>query len=158
MKAGEIIAGIVGVLVVGAVAVAFGSSAPVRQLEVWPPRGLPIKPTPKPTPAGAPPPKQWREEVGNIIALQPDRVYAATIDVPGLMALGANRERVIQELRKYAQWQAIDVYDKAADVPKSWPGPKPEDDGGRYWAIGIPSVGQTFNRPDMVTIVFSRPQ
>lgn len=108
----------------------------------------------------------WKLIEGPTIALDPARKYAATIQLRGFEKLGG-RGAILDRLQNPGEddqgnkiapvkWLAIDVWDEPEDVPKSFP-VDPTDQGGRYWAIGVPFEARVVQRPPQIARLFSAP-
>jgi hypothetical protein len=120
------------------------------------------KPPPPAPPAPSPlldpdvPQTAWRLEAGPTVHFDPARRYAAVIELSFPESL-ASTERVNEELRKFARWQALDVWSDAADVPRNFPRPVPLSDAhGRFFALGDPATALTFARPKPIAELWSR--
>jgi len=120
------------------------------------------KPAPSPAPPSVPPPTQaaalqgWTLIEGPTIELDPTRKYAATFQLAGLERMFGSASDVMAKLREYVDWLALDVWDDPENVPDSFPTGATEQ-GGRFWAIGVPSTRATVERPRQIARLWSAP-
>ena len=99
----------------------------------------------------------WVRESGELLAISSDRQYAAQLQLDGVRAAFASGADVEAELEKLSGWKSLAVFERAAQLPKGWPGAA-SDASGRFWAIGVPAVSARVERPPEIAALWSRPE